>query len=274
MPSLHRFVAVVLLASALAIPRLAVAQDHDHPQPDWIVDVGVAGANALSGAVTAAVTAAIRGDAVPEAFIKGAVGGAAVFAGKRVAVEQFSGAGLLGRQVGSVGASIVANGGAGRGWVEEVWLPLGPVWLQASPSSDFGARLDLLNVGVTAWAVERPELEVDGRRSLDSGALVFTSPGHRITNSDGDVNGVAMAGTIALGAMAPIDVDVVERHERVHVIQYDYFVHTVSRPFEKWGWDRLLGRRMPFDLGLIALAGTPRFVRDLTEAEAGALELR
>lgn len=264
----------MVLISTLAFPRLAAAQDHDHPQADWIVDVGVAGANALSGALTAAVTAAIRGDAVPEAFVKGAVGGAAVFAGKRIAVEQFGGAGLLGRQVGSVGASIVANGGGGRGWVEEVWLPLGPLWLQASPSSDFGARLDLLNVGVTAWAVERPELEVDWRRSLDSGALVFTSPGHRITNSDGRVDGLAVAGTIALGAMAPVDVDVVERHERVHVIQYDYLLHTVSRPFERWGWDRLLGRPMPFDLGLIPLAGSPRFIRDLKEAEAEALELR
>lgn len=271
-PVAARRVVLALLSLTLALPTPAAPQVIDPDRPDWVADVGVAGANVLAGALTAGATAALRGESVPDAFWRGAVGGATVFAGKRVAVTGFGGSGLLGRQIGALGSSVVANAGADRGWLEEVWLPLGPVWVQASPRSDVRGRLDLYTVGATVWAVARPELRADWQRSIRSGAVVFRSSTHRITIDDGAraVGGFATGGLIALGVTGG-DPEVLDAHEIVHVIQHDFLLHTMSRPVEALGWNRILGRRPPIDIGLLMPAGDVPVLGDLIEAEAEIL---
>lgn len=51
---------LVVLGLLLGLPMLAAAQDQAHDQPTWASDIGIAGANAVAGAVTAAVSASLR----------------------------------------------------------------------------------------------------------------------------------------------------------------------------------------------------------------------
>jgi hypothetical protein len=260
------------LLPLLTPPAPAGAQDHQHTQPAWVEDVGVAAANAVFGAATAGVTAWLRGDDVGRAVVRGAAGGGIVYAGKRLVVEEFDGAGLLGRQVASLGSSVVTNAGAGRDWLEEVWLPVGPLWVQASPASPRRLRVNAWALASVGWALSRSELELDWRQTLSDGAFVFRSPHHRIRNEDGFVDGVTIGGLLLL---APTDFDhLIRAHEAVHVVQQDFWVLAWSRPIESWGWSRLLGRDIPLDFGLIPLLLWPKFLADLAEAEAQVLEFR
>lgn len=263
---------VCALAILVFVPRGASAQDHTHDQPTWAVDVGVAGANIVVGGLTAAATAAIRGEDISEAFLKGAAGGAVVFAGKRVAVERFGGAGLLGRQIASVGAGIVVDGGHGREWLSEVWLPIGPVWLQVRPEAGRHARVNLREAGVLIWAATRSELDFDVGRSVSNGAPVFVARRHRIESDSDPVSGVASGGVILLG-VTDKDWKVVQRHENIHVIQRDYMLTTLERPVERWAWNRVAGWNVPIDLGLLPQPVFSR-LRNVREREAEALEYR
>lgn len=265
---------IVLIAAVFSViaPHGSSAQGHQHVQPTWARDMGVAGANMAAGGITAAVTAAIKGEDVPRAFLQGAVGGGVMFLGKRIAVERFAGAGLLGRELASVGSSVVVNGGGGRGWLDQVWLPVGPVWLQVSPRSERRARVNLHDVGLLAWAIGRSELEFDWSRSLSNGAMVFVSPNHLLTSDGQFAAGFATSGLIALG-FATIDLDVVQSHENVHVIQNDFLLQAVSRPLERWGWGWITDRAVPVDFDLLGLIAVPG-LGDLKESEAQVLEVR
>lgn len=230
--------------------------------------LGIAATNALAGGVSAAVIAAVRGGDVTDAFLKGAVGGAVVYAGKRVAVEGFAGAGLIGRQVGALGSSVVANGGWGRGWLDVTSWPLGPLWIEVHGPRPSSLRANVWDIGALAWAIYRPELRFDWRASLSNGAMVFASPYHAVITGDGHAAGFALAGMIVLGPGT--DHLPVQAHENVHVIQHDFLLHVASRPVEAWAWGAIFGRSAPVDLDIFrALPGWPP--SPLLEAEAEAL---
>lgn len=264
---------ICLWVTAQALPHHASAQEHDHEQPTWVSDVGVAGANVVLGGLTAAATAAIRGHDISEAFLKGAAGGGITFVGKRTAVERFAGAGLLGREIASVGTSVVVNGGNGRGWLSEVWLPLGPMWLQVRPAARLRARLDLADVGALIWAATRSELQFDLDRSISNGAPVFLAPRHRIEHDSKSVAGFTVGGIVAIGK-TNLDVEVVQRHENVHVIQHDYLLLTLSRPLEGWAWSWITDSTIPVDFNLLPLLVSPQFLTEVGESEAQVLEFR
>lgn len=264
-----RWLRLSFLMVALGFPLAADAQDHGHgPQPTWAVDVGVAGANIVAGALTAAATAAIRGEDMSEAFLKGAVGGGVVFAGKRLAVERFDGAGLLGRQLASVGSGMVVDGGRGRDLLSEVWLPVGPVWLQVRSEARRRIRVDLVDVGTLIWAGTRPELTFDVERSLSNGAPVFVAHDRRIVNA----HATTIGGIVMLG-VSNLDMAITQRHENVHVIQHDYLLQTLSRPLERWAWSWLTDRVIPIDFNVVPLFARPALV-DMQESEAEVLEFR
>lgn len=187
-----------------------------------------AGMNALVGGVTAAVTRVVRGEPIDGAFWTGALGGGVVYAGKRVAVEPFAGAGLMGRELASVGASITRNAGAGRGWLEEVVLPVGPVRLYVS-GDGVSPRLDVATLVASATFVVVHGARLDLPQSLSSGAVVLrgqtpmpglTSAGAMTVWSDADIPPHERARLLA--------------HERVHVLQYDQTFLSVDEPLERW----------------------------------------
>ena len=93
--------------------------------PDWGGELAFLSGNAALGGLTAALIQELQGGSFWRAFLEGALGGAVVYGGKRIAVERFYAAGLVGRQVAAVGTSMVHNVSDGRGALERLVLPIG-----------------------------------------------------------------------------------------------------------------------------------------------------
>lgn len=270
----HPAVLVVFLVAASPAGATAQLTDHDHATEPWVEDVGLAMANAFTGGVTAAVSAWLRDEDIGQAFVGGMIGGGVVFTGKRLVVEDVHGAGFFGRYVGALGSNMVRNAGRGTGWLDEIWLPLGPLWIQASPESAHDVRLNVWQMAALGWALTRDELELDWGSSASSGTFVFEAPRHQL-RSDGDrVGGFAMGGVVVVGPGDEPDLSRTRGHELVHVVQQDHDYVAWERPVESWGWSRLLHRHPPVDLGLLRPFLLNPLVGALHEGEAEALEGR
>lgn len=208
----------------------------------------VAGVNALLGGATAAIYRLAHGQSPWRAFWQGAVGGGLIYAGKRVAVEPFYGAGLAGREVASVGGSMIRNASVGRGLLDRLVLPVGPVrlYLGGGPVS---ARLDLATVLASAVFIGAYDARLDPGASLSAGALIF--------RAQTPMPGQTSAGVMALWDDMPADEGPrLMAHERVHILQYDQAFLSWGQPLERWaldhGWADAFFRHV--DLGGGALA--------------------
>lgn len=241
----------LVLAALLLAPLHAAAQcppqlmppDLQQPcpyrYPSWTGELAALGGNMLLGGVSAGVLHRLRGGSFGDAFLRGLGGGAVIYGGKRIAVERFGGAGLVGREVTAVGGSMVRNAGEGRRPLELVVLPLGPVRLYLQDARPrVRVRADLLNIAWLVYAIQEPELRFDGVMSLSAGAPVFLTD-NRIFRIDGDTahaHGIADSGVILM-----VDVPAFGRefsrqvfqHERVHVLQMDQLFMTVTGPVEE-----------------------------------------
>lgn len=270
---LHPAVLAVLLIAASPAGATAQLTDHDVTEP-WVEDVGLAMANAFTGGVTAAVSAWLRDEDIGRAFVGGMIGGAGVFTGKRLVVEDVDGAGLVGRYVGALGSNVVRNAGRGTGWLDEIWLPVGPLWIQSSPESARDVRLNVWHTAALAWALTREELELDWGSSASSGTFVFDAPRHWLRRDGDPIGGFVVGSVVVLGPGDEPDVLLSRGHELVHVVQHDFAYLAWERPVESWGWSRVLRRNPPVDLGLLRPLLLQPFVGPLHQGEAEALEGR
>jgi hypothetical protein len=250
-PSLRRSLILQLLGAMLWSAAPVAAQDpigpspFPEPTPRWVGHFTVFSANALLSGVTAGITRKVRGGSFSEGFARGVVGGGTVYAGEVIAVQRWDGAGLVGREVAAVGASVVRNAGEGRGALERVSLPLGPVRLHLGTGAGGGVRatVDLHTLFWIGYGLVEPALHFDAGASLSAGAPVFRTRDQMMIwrRSGNMMSGVAPAGAIFLADVPHQDADFrsyVFAHERVHTLQYDQLSHTVGDPLEKW----LLGR--------------------------------
>lgn len=249
--------ALAMTVSAL-VPERTRAQERElSPQEErWRdADLGddlyFAASNAVVSGVAAAVIAAFRDHvSVREAFLGGAAGGLAVFLAKRVAAERFTGAGLLARQIGSVGASVGRNAAAGRMPFERIVLSAGLAriyWDRAS--GEVQVKPDLNAIGWTVRAAFEPRAEFDWSRSLSAGAPVFLT---RDATFENGAAGRALGNVIVADPAARIPLDDIMAHERVHVVQLDQHFILWGEVFEGWAAG-LLGDRSSGIVGHVDL---------------------
>lgn len=195
----------------------------------WTDDVVYAGANALvSGLVTGLFRAFSDDGSFGEGFRAGAAGGVVTYSGKRLAAQRFAGAGLLGRQVASVGGSVVSNAREGRGAFDRLTFQLGLgrlYWDRVGSRVAF--RPDVVTLYYTALGVATSGVELDGSRTLSAGTPVFVTR-RGSTALDGNAAGRAYGGVIVMDVNAIIGLADIAAHERVHVLQYD-------QQFSLWG---------------------------------------
>lgn len=210
-----------------------------------------AGINALLGGATAAGMRLIRGESASEswsAFWTGTLGGGVTYAGKRVAVERFGGAGFLGRELASVGGSMVRNASAGRGVLEEIVLPVGPVRLYIG-SGPVRARLDLAALVTSGVFIAAYDARLDPEASLSAGALIF--------RGDTPMPGLSSTGVSVVWADMPASEGPrLMAHERVHILQYDQAFLSWGEALERWSTRQVPaidGALRHFDLGAAAL---------------------
>ena len=249
--------AALLLLAAAPLPAWGQDRSSEWTAPRWMGDVAFVGTNALFGGLTAGVMQHLDGGDFRDGFTRGAFGGMAAYVGRRIAAAEFSGAGLVGRQVSAVGASVVRNAGEGRASFQELVFPVGPVriYVDRSEDTDVRPRVALYDVAWLVTFVARSETRVDWSASLSSGAPVFRSPQRSYKNSRGEpVDGLAAGGSIGLSDVFEDRRRQVLPHERVHVLQHDFAFLIWSDPVEKrlmerHRWTRELSRHV--DLGLL-----------------------
>jgi len=236
----------------LSVPLSAAAQplaqssgralDPDgYVAPGWAVNLGLAGTNALLSGTVVSLHRWVRGEsmgtAFQEGFGPGALSGILTYAGKRIAVESFGGAGLLGRQIHGVGASSARSVSLGGGMADDLWLFLGPVRFQVKHSGEGGGprwRVSGLDTYWLIYGIADSRFSLDWENSLSSGAPVFRPDrGRRIeARSGGRIGGAALGGVIFLSDGLGEEEENLLRHERVHVMQFDYLHTLVSQPVE------------------------------------------
>ncbi len=213
----------------------------------WSGEIASLGANALLGALTAGVQYELRGGSFADAFTRGALGGSLMYAGKRIAVERLSGAGLIGRQVNAAGASAVRNAGAGQPVFSRLTLPLGPVWLDVNRAGagrpQFNARIDPVALGWLLYGIAEDEVELDAGASLSAGTFVFRTDGKLLLLDDDSAHagGLTSAGVIFLADVPSFDPAWGPRslrHERVHVLQEDGISILWTDPAGTWALRR------------------------------------
>jgi len=241
-------VAAALLGSLLCAAAPLSAQARRADVPGWVGHAASFGTNSLLGGLTAGLFQLARGGSFQDGFTRGALGGALVYGGKRLASERFDGAGFLGREVAAVGSSVVRNASEGRGSLSRLMLPLGPVRLNVSTEDGFRVqpKLDLAAAVWTGYALATPELEWDARASLSAGTPVFRAENVVLgadAEREGGTTGITRAGVVFLSDLAGVDVEQNEVHERIHALQYDQFFWTWTDPAEDWLVDRLPGGR-------------------------------
>lgn len=274
MPDSRTFgIAVLLLLTAASTVK---AQDSP-PQPaapGWTTQVATLGANSLLSGVSAGLMQHLRGGSFQDGFTRGAMGGALIYTGKRIAVERFDGAGFIGREVGAVGASVVRNAADGIGSFERVVLPVGPVRLYVSTTDRFRVqpRIDVSAAAWLTYAVLEPELKLHWGDSFSAGTPVFRTENKMIVQGASNPDetndsrfqalGVAPSGLIFRSYIPAYGNKVLDRtfaHERVHVLQSDQIFLTLTDPGEDWllnksGATRAFGKVFDLNLSLHAMA--------------------
>jgi hypothetical protein len=239
-------------AASLTMPAGAAAQcppgQACPPEtPRWVGDFAALSANVFLGGITAGVARHLDGGSFRDGFVDGLTGGAAVWAGKRVAAGRFDGAGLLGREIGAAGVSMVRNAGFGRSLFHTLVLPLGPLQVEWTTTTNaLNARVDPIALGWIAYGVAENELHFDFGGTLSAGAPVFRTRDRILRFGD---EGVHAAGVTSAGVIIVADVpgygDAFTRralaHERVHVLQQDHIAEWWVLPLT-----RNLLERVPF----------------------------
>lgn len=246
----RRLSAVLALAGLQIATLHAAAQTHDAnapPPPTWAGDLAFLSGNAVLGGLTAGLIRELRGGEFWPAFRTGVAGGAIAYAGRRIAVEQFAGAGFLGREVAAAGTSVARNAAEGRSTLHEIVFPLWLIrlYLRTDTAAGLHARVkaDLPTLLATAYLGLRGDARFDISASLSSGMPVFRT---HVLLADGYWKGNQSAGVIWLHGN-PEDPNpdaqrsAVIAHERVHVLQYDFGLLLWSDPAEAWLAERIPG---------------------------------
>ena len=219
----------------LLLPTIPCLAQDERPAP--VSTPKLAAANVLIGALSGGIVNASSRRSFWTGFVKGAGGGAVMFAGKRIIAQEGPLASWAGRQVAAIGSSQVRNAGAGRPLLEELILPLGParVYVNTTGRKPVTAKLDITAVIGTIVMAQRPGASFDPAASFTNGAIIFTAP----TLADNSV------GALRLGVIRVFDIPVfsgdgrvskssVIAHELIHASQYDFINIAASNPVEGW----------------------------------------
>lgn len=212
--------------------------------PGWVSEFSIISGNMLLSGITAGITQELRGGSFRDGFTRGALGGLVIYGGKRVAAERFSGAGLLGRQVGAVGASIVHNAGRGNGTFDQLVFPIGVMRVYwERPTRQWQVKVDAVALGWTIYGIVEPELEFNGGRSLSAGTPVFQTRAKVISlSNDAHAGGIVQTGVIFLSDVKQWGDAFLEKafaHERVHMMQMDQLFLTMIEPHDDWAMSQV-----------------------------------
>lgn len=232
-----------------------------------------AGANVLVGGLTAGIRQWRGEGSFREGFLRGAAGGMATYAGKRLVVEDFPAAGFAGRGVAAVGASMTRNASEGRSTFDRLIVPVGPFRLHwERGEGTLRTSLDLLGTAtLIGMHLSSLDASLDLRRTFRAGAPVFLARNHSGQSWHGrQLGGSVVLRDAAAGAYPSGFWERVMAHEQVHVLQYDQAYILWGEPLEKGLLGRLgvpegVTRRVDLSLFVLGYAGLRLLVSDASD---------
>lgn len=230
-----------VLAATLFLPFSVNAQSYGEldPHRDLRADTHMVLANAALGGITAALFKRQHRGERMRAFRDGAIGGSVAFAGKRIAVERWGGAGFIRREIGSIGHFIIANASNGDPLLSRITLPVGPVRfyvVRGDSGRTITTKFDLPSLLYAGYRLVKKDAFA-WRASASSGVLVFrvTDKPLRIWQNR-CVSAFTVGGVIVMNDLTPRAVNNRNpgfAHERVHAGQFDQLFTTMSNPAEQ-----------------------------------------
>jgi hypothetical protein len=240
--------AVALLLAAAGPPAAAQVSREDRARNLL--------ANGAIGGTVAGVRALVTGKREWRALLAGFGGGVLTGVGKQVAGARFTGAGLIGRQVGAAGTSLIYSATADTA---VLFAPIGPATLELRPraANRVRVRLNAAQLLTLGLAAGEGRAHFDGDATLWAGTPVFRRPRTKMPVSE-NTNGYATPGAIFLAhdELTPGEMRrTVLPHETVHVVQWDAFSYLVTLPIERAVIERLPGGRWLsryVDIGVLA----------------------
>lgn len=192
--------------------------------------------NMAFGAVASGIVAGIRGQPVRRAVALGALGGAINFVGKTIVAGEFDGAGLVGRQVSAIGASLTRDAAEGTEPFRRMVFPIALLNVHVDRDSPRPVRVkaDLGTVIATGVAISRG-YRFDMEWSLLSGTPVFGVDYREMHSAGQHIAGVVRVMEYDGMVMYPEAL----RHELIHVAQNDGAFITWSEPVERHLFSRV-----------------------------------
>ncbi len=141
----------------------------------WGVDVGTA-------TISVFLQGRSRGVPVGRAIVGGVAGGSVMYAGQRLVGTGVPALRFAGLQSVAVGASLARNLGTGRGALDELTLPVFPLYVQRLRGArpEWSARLSVVAVAGVVRTVHEFKVWPDWRESLLAGLPVFEVPRERL----------------------------------------------------------------------------------------------
>ncbi len=262
----------IVLATQVSQPSPATAQSCDYSEcvatASFSEHVTMLAINSLIGGVAAGVVRMTRGEPIADAFydgfLRGALGGGLTYAGKGVASQAFSGAGLLGRQIAALGVSTTANAADGVGFFDRVVLSLGPlpgrlVISRRESGLAVYPQADLISTAAVIYGFVAPDYSPDWGASLSGGIAVFRQRSSLPDNATlqdvyaararakaiARARGTTVAGATTAGGATFVSYlapdERVIAHERVHAVQFDFLVGAVGDQVDTWAMTKLPG---------------------------------
>lgn len=191
--------------------------------------------NTFAGALTAAVRSLFEDRSnLPRAVVKGALGGGVSYLGKRVAVESWTAAPLVGRVIHAAGASLVAQAAVPTGnLLDSLQFLIGPVSLHLSLDRRPGISVNAREVLVLASAFAMNDLHFDREYSLKALTPVFRTRHTRIRSGDRFTSGTTVGHAIVLDGLFVDQGDAAFPHEVVHLLQFDFLLVAWDQPLER-----------------------------------------
>lgn len=204
----------------------------------------VIAANVSIGGLTGGLSEALSGRSFWRGLVGGSIGGGTVFVGKCLVAQRKPWTDWVGREIGALGGSIVANASSGGGLLSELAFPVGPIRLYSDRTTGTQRiKLDLGTVVAAIYTGLQTDVSFKPASSVRHGALMFED---EVLWRARTTAGVVMEmPNPPRGGVA---------HELVHVGQYDFVALAWQAPLEKRLLEHLPGGRTihrHVDLGLL-----------------------
>jgi hypothetical protein len=130
--------------------------------------------NMALGAGTAGLSELSAGRSFWKGVIKGAAGGGTVFAGKCLVAQRSGVTDWIGNGVVGVGSSMVSNASSGKGIVQVMTIPIGPLLISRDAQTRrFSARVDLPDVAAATYFGLQSHDTWMPRQTFEHGSILF-----------------------------------------------------------------------------------------------------